>query len=544
MQKALIYCRVSTEEQAERGYSLETQEKYCRQFAERNGYKIVGVYRDEGKSGKRLDRPALKDLLSRIQEDKSISAVIIQETDRLARNTKDHLTIRALLQKANVNLVSVAQPMLDDSPEGTMIDTIIASVNQFQSDINGRKTSKGMQEKFDSGWWPTWAPLGYINKEIRPQEKIIVPDQEKWHLVRKALKMYLTGNYSAIEIADILYQKGLRSRTGKKICNSVMTDILRNPFYAGIMRWKGQEKVGKHKAMITLEEHRRILRIFSIHNHHACRRRKYNFLLRGFVFCNICGNRYTAERHPAKKVSYYHCQFGGKIGKDRTHTNRGQNVTVEELERQVEEKFKDIQFSAEFISLVVKKMKELYSKQKEEIEIEKRGLLNQRLAIERKRDVAEEKLLSQIISDADFQRIRERIQRELTLIQDQLDELEMQHTWDVDAIREVLKLTQDIYYTYKTAPYELKREFLGLFWEKFLVQDKRIVEAIPNKLIQALIENRQVIISDQRQPSPKLCITLQDWEYMTMLKEKVRHIKRSLRAYRLSRAATTTKTTT
>jgi DNA invertase Pin-like site-specific DNA recombinase len=44
--------------------------------------------------------------------------------------------------------------MLDDSPEGKMIDTIIASVNQFQSDINSRKTKKGLQEKFDSGWWP------------------------------------------------------------------------------------------------------------------------------------------------------------------------------------------------------------------------------------------------------------------------------------------------------------------------------------------------------------------------------------------------------
>ncbi len=98
MQKVLIYCRVSTEEQAQEGYSLEAQEKYCRQFTQNNGHKVVGVYRDEGKSGTNLDRPALKDLLSRIQQEKSIDAVLVQETDRLARNTKDHLTVRALLQ--------------------------------------------------------------------------------------------------------------------------------------------------------------------------------------------------------------------------------------------------------------------------------------------------------------------------------------------------------------------------------------------------------------------------------------------------------------
>lgn len=143
---------MSTEEQANEGYSLDAQEKFCQKFAEVNGYKIVGVFRDEGKSGTNLNRPALQDLLAKCQQDKSIDSVIVQETDRLARNTKDHLTIRAILKKAEVKLISVAQPMLDDSPEGNMIDTILASVNQFQSDINSRKTKKGLQERFESGW--------------------------------------------------------------------------------------------------------------------------------------------------------------------------------------------------------------------------------------------------------------------------------------------------------------------------------------------------------------------------------------------------------
>src|ERR1700692_4712840 len=113
----LIYCRVSTEEQANQGYSLDTQEKLCRDFAERQGYSVSGVYRDEGKSGTTLGRPALQDLLAQRIKGTTIQAVIVQETDRRARNTHDHLTIRALLQKAGVKLISVAQPMLDDSPE-------------------------------------------------------------------------------------------------------------------------------------------------------------------------------------------------------------------------------------------------------------------------------------------------------------------------------------------------------------------------------------------------------------------------------------------
>jgi site-specific DNA recombinase len=528
MQKALVYCRVSTEEQAEKGYSLDTQEKYCRQFAQNNGYKIMSVYRDEGKSGTNLDRPALKDLLSQVQEGKPIDAVIIQETDRLARNTKDHLTIRALLQKSDVKLISVAQPMLDDSPEGNMIDTIIASVNQFQSDINSRKTRKGLQEKFDSGWWPGVAPVGYVNKQTNNRQNIIAPDSERWHLIRKGLKMYLSGNYSALELTDILYEHGLRSKTDKKICNSVMTDILRNPFYAGVMKWKGQEKPGKHKPMIRLDQHKRILEIIDAHNLHASRRRIHNFLLNGFVFCKICGGRYTAEKHPAKRVAYYHCTFDGKTGEDRVHSNQGQNVEVKKLEGQVEEKFKGIQFTEDFINLVVAKVRKLYDQQMEGIETEKRILLNHKLAIERKRDVVEEKLLSGTISDDDFGRIKGKIDQDLNQIQDHLDELEYQRTYDIDVIRDVLNLTRNIYNAYKKAPYELKRQFLGLFWDKFLVQDKRIVEAIPNKLIENLIKNKRVIIRDQWHPNPNFIITLQDWRYMALLKEKVKAIKSTL----------------
>jgi len=527
MQKALIYCRVSTEEQAQEGYSLEAQEKYCRQFARNTGYEVVGVYRDEGKSGTNLDRPALKDLLSKVQEEKSINALIVQETDRLARNTKDHLTIRALLQKAGVRLISVAQPMLDDSPEGKMIDTIIASVNQFQSDINSRKTKKGLQEKFDSGWWPGWAPLGYLNKTLANNQKVIVPDPQRWQLIKTGLKLYMTGNYSAAEIADILYEKGLRSKTGKKICNSIMTNILQNPLYAGIVRWAGQETKGKHKAMISLGEHRRILEIIANHNFHACRRRKHNFLLIGFVYCNICGGRYTAEKHPKNNnVAYYHCDFKGKRGKEKEHNNRGQNVEVSKLERQVEEQFRCIDFSSDVIRLAVEKVRKIHSRQKERIEGQKRLLLNKKFAIESKRDATEERLLDGTISNEDFIRIRDKFKNDLNQVNNRIEELENQRELDIDVIQEVLKLSRNIYQGYKTAPDPLKRHFLGLFWDKFLVQDKKIVKAIPNKLMQSLIETEKIMVRSNWLPSPKFLIILQDWKYLATLKEKVMEIKR------------------
>lgn len=489
MQKALVYCRVSTEEQANEGYSLDAQEKLCRKFAENNGHIIAGVFRDEGKSGTNLNRPALQDLLARCQQDKSITSVIVQETDRLARNTKDHLTIRAILKKAGIKLISVAQPMLDDSPEGMMIDTILASVNQFQSDINSRKTKKGLQEKFDSGWWPGWAPMGFIS-ETKDEKKIVAPDPERWDLIKKAFNMYLTGSYSAIEIADILFREGLRSKTAKRICNSVMISTLKNPFYAGIMRWKGQEKIGKHKAMITPGEFQRVQAIMESHNLHACRRRKHNFLLRGFVFCDICGQRYTGEKHRSdKQVDYYHCS-----ATSRKHSNRGQNIEVRDLERQVENRFRYIQFSENFINLVLKKVRKFYEEGKAQRERDKRALLNKKMGIERKRDIAEEKLIAGILTNDDFIRIRDRFKQELMAIQNEIDNMEAQREIDSETVREILLLSRDIYQGYKKAPYEIKRLYLSFFWEGFWVKDGKIIKAKPTKLIENLLQEKQVIL--------------------------------------------------
>ncbi len=530
MQKALIYCRVSTEEQAQEGYSLDAQEKYCRQFAQNNGYAVCGIYRDEGRSGTKLDRPALQEMLAKVQQDKSVNAILVQETDRLARNTKDHLTIKALLQKEDTRLISVAQPMLDDSPEGNMIDTILASVNQFQSDLNSRKTKKGLQEKFDSGWWPGWAPLGYVNvasgdnQNVERERKIVKKDIQRWHLIKEGFKMYLTGRYSVEYINNELYQKGLRSKTGKKLAHSIMTSTLKNPFYAGIMKWNSQEKKGNHPLMISVNQHRRIIEIMNSHNQYACRKRKYSFLLRGFVFCNICGQRYTAEKH-RKKRDYYHCAT--MTG----HSNQGQNVESSELESQIEQEFKKIQFSDDFISLVLKRLKDLYLQQHERIAQKTQILYNKKKAMEVKRDKVEEKLLAGVLSDDDFARLRNKLKAELNGIQSQIDELNSQREYDVDVIQEVVKLTRNIYKTYQTAPYELKRQYLGLFWERFLVQDKRIIKAVPTKLITALLKEKQVIIESDWLPTPTAIIPiLEDFEYMASLKEQVHFIKQFYRA--------------
>ena len=170
-------------------------------------------------------------------------------------------------------------------------------------------------------------------------------------------------------------------------------------------------------------------------------------------------------------------------------------------------------------------------------------LLNQQKAIEAKRDRAEEKLLAGILSDDAFVRLRARFTEQLQQIQEQIAALDSQRECDTDVVRQVLQLSQNIYEAYKKAPAALKRQYLGLFWDRFLVRDRQIVEAIPTQLFRVLIEGsdrnvrllssasepesvlsfsgKEVITGPNWLPSSPLLITLADSAYLATLKERM-----------------------
>lgn len=479
MKKALIYCRVSTEEQAkDNRHSLDAQQRICKKFAEDLRYKVVEIFIDPGKSATNMNRPALQDMLIRCQEDKSIDFVLVQDTDRIARNTKDHLSIKAMLKKVDVSLVSVSQPTIDDSAEGNMIDTMLASVNQFQSEITGRKTLKGMEEKVLKGGWPRLAPLGYKNVTDKKDNKVVVIDEYIGPLIKEAFQIYSNGNYSIQTVIDRLYEKGLRSKTGKRLQNSRMTALLKNRFYIGEVNWKDITVKGNHKSLIKKNIFNAVQEVIKSHNHNVCRSRKYSYLLSGFLYCDICDSRYTGETHIEKNVTYYRCT------KRINHKEKFSRTA--DLEKQVEKEFEDLEFSEEFINLVVKKLKHLFKEKQKNINKEKKILINQRQAIESKRNVAEEKLFSNVISDEDFQRVKVTFREQIDTIQNQIDEMNRIRGIKVDEIQEVLKLTRNISKAYREAPDRLKKHYLSLFWDRFEVRDRKIVNAVPTKIFAAL----------------------------------------------------------
>lgn len=507
---AVIYCRVSTEEQVKEGISIESQSLSCTRKAEEDGCTILKVIKDEGKSAGSLKRPGIQELIQLVIS-KKIRFIYTVHSDRLSRDTLDHLNLMKLFGDNGVQVKFISQPNFEkEDASSKLISTVMASTNQFQRDITSEKVKATMNEKARAGYYPSKAPFGYKNVEDisaieKFARKIVVIDKDKGNLVREGFRLYSTGEYNVMDIVDILYEKGLRTNNGEKVFHSKIYEMLKNTFYIGELHWGeiNLEKA-KHPPLVDKELFERVQNILASNNKHSCRKRKFTWLLGGFIRCYKHECRYTAEWHMNKKLAYYHCTKGGC----------GKFSEQNKLEQMVAEKFKTLEFSKSFIDTLINKIKTIFFEKRENYEAKRQSFVNQRTPLESKMKVAENKLLSGTISDEDFKRIREEITKDIETIDRNIINLQKEKEMNVNVAEEVIGLTRNIYETYQKASPQLKRLLLGFFWEKFDVADGLIIRAVPSTLFTELITYEQAFLKSenpQKSNDSNRLIKSNDW---------------------------------
>lgn len=332
-------------------------------------------------------------------------------------------------------------------------------------------------------------------KRMVPRTREYYNQPREAELVKEAFKLYATGNYNVYELNDIMFEKGLRTKHGGKRSDSQLYNTLKNRFFIGEVHWADVHvKKGKHEAIISEEVFNQVQRVMASQNRHACRRRKYSWLLGVFLRCYKHGCRYSAEWHLNKTKAYYHCT---------TPSGCGKYVETLKLEDMVAEKFKALEFSQSFIDKVIGKAKVIFYERRKNYEARRKECVNQRTAFELKRKVAEEKLFAKVISDKDFTRVRTEIEREIQNIDDRLIELEKQRNVNVDVAQEVLSLTRNIYDAYTNASVPLKRQYLAFFWDNFEVADGLIIKSNPSLLFGELLKLEQASQKHQNTQKPK-----------------------------------------
>lgn len=310
----IVYCRVSSKEQVE-GTSLESQRQACAEYARSHSITILRTFIEEGESAKFADRTQLAELLTFCREhQKKAGVLLVWKLDRFARNVSDHFSIKAVLLKYGVRVVSVTEP-IDANPEGKLLETILAGFAQFDNDIRAVRTVQGMKRKLQEGIWPWHPPLGY-EPPTRKGEKKTLPDQPKqplFGLLQMAWREFATGAYTKAEIRRLMTGWGIVTDMGRSFSPQSIDRLFQNPFYAGVLvdRWSKDRYTGQHQPLVTMEEFERvqaIVRKRSKSRPHAAVHP--DLLLRGTVRCPNCHRPLTGgmSRGRSRYYAYYQCR--------------------------------------------------------------------------------------------------------------------------------------------------------------------------------------------------------------------------------------------
>jgi|GEM_PF-937294 len=234
--KAAIYVRVSTDEQAKEGYSLNAQESALKDYLMMIGYDVYKIYRDEGKSAKDiLHRPALQQLL-KDAEKKSFKAITVYKLDRFSRSLKDLILTIEMLKKLNIDFISMQDKIETASASGKLMFHIISSFAEFERDIISERTRFGMTEKAKEGGVVSKAAFGYVIKDGK-----LYVDNDKRKDVIDIFTDYVETNKSLNQIAR-----------EHKLTVSGLIKVLSNRIYIGDIKFK-ESYLGTHEVILDKE---------------------------------------------------------------------------------------------------------------------------------------------------------------------------------------------------------------------------------------------------------------------------------------------------
>lgn len=272
-----LYIRVSTEAQAEEGFSITAQTERLEAYATAMGWKKTKIFVDGGFSGSNLDRPAIAELISRVKEGE-IASVVVYKLDRLSRSQKDTLfLIEDVFLPNNVDFISLNESIDTSTPYGRAMIGILSAFAQLERENIYLRTRMGMLERVKQGYWMGGGttPFGY---DYDKEQGILIENQEEARKVRQVFSLYLQGK-SPQKIAELL---GLRY-------DRLVMQIINRRSNLGLISYKGKEYVGRHVPLISEEIYERAQE--KRRSRQVSVRKEGTHLLSGLIFCKECGSR-------------------------------------------------------------------------------------------------------------------------------------------------------------------------------------------------------------------------------------------------------------
>ena len=478
---AVIYARVSTKEQAERdgdpeGYSIPAQREACTRKARAMGAVILEEFVDRGESAKTADRPELQRMLDYLAANQ-VNYVIVHKIDRLARNRADDVAINLAIEHAGVQLVSVTEN-IDETPSGILLHGIMSSIAEFYSRNLANEVMKGTMQKVKSGGTPMRAPTGYLNVRsvVNGREfRGIEIDPERGPLMKWAFEAYASERWTIRTLTDELCARGLTSVAGPStpsmpLAMSNIQRLLRNPYYMGIVRYKGVLYEGRHEALVSPETWQRVQELLGARNIAGEKQREHPHYLKGSVYCGSCGSRLVvshAKNRHGTIYPYFIC-----LGRQQKRTScLQQAVRIDQVEEVVADTYAKIRLTAEQADSVrdvilgeITKLSELTNSEK--------GRLHWRVKTLAKE---QQKLLDAHYADAIpldlLKKEQSRITSEMVSAKARLTKIDCSYTDAEDNLTKALELARDCESAYRQASDKIRRQFNQVFFRRLLIDD-------------------------------------------------------------------------
>ena len=466
--KAVLFARVSSREQEETGYSLPAQEKLLKEYAQRKEFRIAKIFSiSESASGKN-QRKTFKEMLEYIKKN-NIKVIVCEKVDRLTRNLKDAVCINEWINKdaeREVHFVKENCILNKNSKSNEkFIWNIKVSVAQYYIDNLSEEVKKGQMEKIREGWLPTKPPLGY--KTVGDKgHKIHIIDEEKAPLVRKMFELYATGNYSLKQLVRVMYEEGLRTRSGNKLVKSRLAELLSDPFYYGKIRWNSEIYNGKQEPLITKELFDRVQEI--LRSKTTPKYRKHFPLFKGLIRCGKCNSLIT-----------WYIKKGHWYGQHNNYKNcperKNGTIRQEIIEKQILPYFDQITIKDKRIAEWIKKA--LKESHKDEIEYHNKSLgeLNRRYErIQRRLNMLYDDKLDGKITPEFYEQKFKQYTKEKEEIVSSIGKHNNAQTKYFELGISILELSQRAKEIYQKATIEEKRTLLSLVFSNLYLNEGKL----------------------------------------------------------------------
>lgn len=316
--KVALYVRVSSQEQADEGYSIGEQTERLKKYAEAMGYEVYKIYVDPGYSGSNMDRPGLSDMVKDVEAGR-IDSVIVYKLDRLSRSQFDTLfLIEKIFLPNGTDFVSMTENFSTNSPLGRAMIGFLAVFAQLEKDKLNERTIMGKEARAKEGKWGGGSsePIGY---DYNPVNELLEINEYERLQILEAVDLFLKGT-PLRTICNIFHKKGYtyvgRSGQVSEWDPKRLKYVFRNKLYLGYIKYKGEWYQADHVPILDQETFDKLQNLLDqrkeMYADHKKKCGNITTYLGGMIYCKRCGGRYAKQTGTTRKkgvLNYYYCCY-------------------------------------------------------------------------------------------------------------------------------------------------------------------------------------------------------------------------------------------